>query len=227
KNIIVKEMVKELIETCELPDDYPSKEREWAYSRGGMSSIKISNSGLFLIEKTDRVRGHDLIYGKIGLTKFYFSSLTLYKRVTSGKKSERYKFKKKFKGILFLAEFNKNFRGHTLLRDRKIKSFSHLKRYIWLFFTSLVRGKKLNRIKLENKEFNQRFKTKTSDEIEARYILTPRFMEKLVSFSKESRNPVDISFRREYINIALSSKKNFYNPSIFRSMKHGQVKDVY
>lgn len=228
RDIIVREMVKQLIETCKLPKDYPGSELEWEYGiNRKIGSFGISQSGLFIIKDHDKFTGHDRILGKIGLTEFDFSALTLYKRVTSGKQSERYKYKKKFRGILFLADFNKNFRGHTLLRDKKIRSFRHLKRYIWLLFNSIVHGKKLQRIHLESKDFERHFKTKTSHEIEARYILSPNLMERLVKFRKKRRNPIDISFRNSYIAIALSSKKYFYDPSIIRRMKNGQVKDVY
>lgn len=228
RDVIVKEVVRYLMESYQSPKNQPGETVTWSYGAGRkISSFKISRSGLFFLKKGDRFVGGDRIKGTIGLTDFDFSTLTLYKRVTSSKQSERYKMKRKFEGVLFLADFNKNFRGHTLLRDKKIKSFRHLKRYIWLMFNRLTRGKALTRIHLENKDFDRRFKTKTSDEVEARYILTPNLMERIVSFSKKRRNPIDISFRHNHIAIALSSKKYFFEPSIFGRMKNRQVKEVY
>lgn len=230
RDIIVKEMVGHIIETCELPEEYPGSELEYTYGLGRkISSLKIARSGLFFLGKNSRYRGHDRIMGKIGLTEFDFSAITLYKRVRkhSNHTSRSYKDKKKFKGILFLADFNKNFRGHTVLRDKNIRSFRHLKRYILHALNNLFRKRKLERINLEDKAFNRLFTTKTSNEIEARYVLTPNFMERLVTFRKKRRNPIDISFRNSNIAIALSAKKFFFEPSIFRRMKNGQVKDVY
>src|SRR5699024_11105156 len=87
--------------------------------------------------------------------------------------------------------------------------------------------RKLNRIKLENPTFNRLFKTKTTHEIEARYILTPNFIEKIIAFRKKRRIPIDIAFRQNFISIACFSKKSFFKPSILIWMDHGQVKDVY
>src|SRR5699024_4594 len=144
KELIVKTMVKTLIETCQLPDDATEDDLRWNYYKSKkISNRRISSSGLFHLEGSDRAQGRDLIRGKIGSTTFEFAVLTLYRRIKNWKherrrgRTKKPKYKKKFRGILFLADFNKNFRGHTLLRDRKIKSFSHLKRYFWLAFNSL------------------------------------------------------------------------------------------
>src|SRR5699024_5353690 len=122
------------------------------------------------------------------------------------------KLKKRFQGVLFLADFNKGFKGHTLLQDKRVKSYQHLKRYIRMLFYKSGR-RKLNRIKLENPTFNRLFKTKTTHEIEARYILTPNFIEKIIGFN-------------QYLsNSACISNETYCKTIIFRRMKHCQVKD--
>src|SRR5699024_5236082 len=101
-------------------------------------------------------------------------------------------------------------------------------------------GNDLRRIEMENPDFNHKFKTKTSNEIEARYILTPNFMEKLIAFRKRRRKPIDISFKANKVGMAVSSKRGHFKASIFRFMtngnfktsilrymKHGKVKEVY
>ena len=232
KNIIVKEMVKQLIETYQLPDDNTDAELEWNYSgRGRMPNNGIYKSGLFVMDKIDKAFGSDLIWGQLGFTKYFLSALTLYEeKIVEGNSQNRKqheKLKKRFQGVLFLADFNKNFKGHTLLQDKRIKSYQHLKRYIRMLFVYKSGRKKLNRIKLENPKFNHLFKTKTTHEIEARYILTPNFIEKIIAFRKKRRIPIDIAFRQNFISIACFSKKSFFKPSIFKRMKHGQVKNVY
>jgi len=232
KNIIVKEMVKQLIETYQLPDNNTDAELEWNYSgRGRMPNNGIYKSGLFVMDKIDKAFGSDLIWGQLGFTKYFLSALTLYEETivegNSQNRKQHEKLKKRFQGVLFLADFNKNFKGHTLLQDKRIKSYQHLKRYIRMLFVYKSGRKKLNRIKLENPKFNHLFKTKTTHEIEARYILTPNFIEKIIAFRKKRRIPIDIAFRQNFISIACFSKKSFFKPSIFKRMKHGQVKNVY
>lgn len=231
KDIIVKEMVKQLIETYQLSDDDTDAELKWNYSgRGRMPNNGIYKSGLFIMDRIDKAFGSDLIWGKLGFTKYFLSALTLYEERTvegnSQNRKQYKKLKKRFQGVLFLADFNKSFKGHTLLQDKRVKSYQHFKRYIRMLFYKSGR-RKLNRIKLENPTFNRLFKTKTTHEIEARYILTPNFIEKIIAFRKKRRIPIDIAFRQNFISIACFSKKSFFKPSIFRRMKHGQVKDVY
>src|SRR5699024_5944534 len=126
KELIVKRMVKELIETCELPEKYPGSSLRWTYdSEKAISGRRTAKSGLFIIEKGDRVLGRDKISGKIGLTRFSLSVTKLFReksrhkrRLRSRRRRRRKKYKQKFRGILFLADFNKYFKGHTLLRDK-------------------------------------------------------------------------------------------------------------
>lgn len=231
KDVIVKEIVKQLIETYQLPDENQPQALKCHYSgKGRMPNKGIRKSGLFIMDKIDYAFGSDLIYGKLGLTNYFLSALSLYeKKIKENPQNlnTRGKRKKRFNGILFLSDFNKHFKGHTLLQDRKIKGYQHLKRYIRMFFITKSDGEKMNRIKLESSTFNKLFKTKTTHEIEARYILTPNFVDKLIDFRKKRRIPIDISFRQNFISIALFSNKRFFKPSIFKRMKQGQVKDVY
>src|SRR5699024_12455819 len=85
----------------------------------------------------------------------------------------------------------------------------------------------LRRIEMQNQDFNRKFKTKTYNEIEVRYILTSNFMKKLIAFRKRRRKPIDISFKAIKVGMAVSSKRGHFKASIFRLMKHGQVKEVY
>src|SRR5699024_548973 len=183
KDIIVKEMVKQLIETYQLSDDDTDAELKWNYSgRGRMPNNGIYKSGLFIMDRIDKAFGSDLIWGKLGFTKYFLSALTLYEERTvegnSQNRKQYKKLKKRFQGVLFLADFNKSFKGHTLLQDKRVKSYQHFKRYIRMLFYKSGR-RKLNRIKLENPTFNRLFKTKTKHEIEERYILSPNFIKKI------------------------------------------------
>src|SRR5699024_10407093 len=90
KEIIVKGMVKQLIENCQLPDDYVNKDLRWNYYKSKkISNKRISSSGVFHLERKDRAQGHDLIRGKISSTKFQFGALKLYKRIKNLKHERR------------------------------------------------------------------------------------------------------------------------------------------
>ena len=70
-----------------------------------------------------------------------------------------------FKGLCIKLDMNKNFKGHTLLMEDTI------------FHTSP--RSHLRHTELEDVNFEKRYDVYTDDEVEARYILTPTFMEKL------------------------------------------------
>src|SRR5699024_2598987 len=105
--------------------------------------------------------------------------------------------------------------------------FAHLKRTIRLFLNRLLSKKQMDTIRLESKEFNDYFKTRTTNEFEARYILTPNFMEKLVEFTKKRHYPLDVSFQKEYISMSVATKKTLYKARTFNAMEGNLIKDLY
>src|SRR5699024_10400136 len=98
---------------------------------------------------------------------------------------------------------------------------------IRLFLNRLLSKKQMDTIRLESKEFNDYFKTRTTNEFEARYILTPNFMEKLVEFTKKRHYLLDVSFHKEYIRMTAATKRSFSKTSSFNAMEGNRMKDVY
>ncbi|MBP2080085.1 DUF3137 domain-containing protein [Oceanobacillus polygoni] len=221
KRKVVKRLLKALFESANLPEDDPNYEMKWGYATNGkIDNFLIGESGLFYLNRIDRVAGKDLIIGKIGSTAFYFSELRLYKQVkSSGNERKNRKLIPRYQGVLYLADFHKHFKGHTVLRDKQIFSFQHVKRFFRHHYHRMLSGKKLTTIKMENDEFNKYFKVRTTNEFEARYILSPNLMEDLVAFRKRNRNPIDIAFRKRFISLFLYNKKDYFEPSIYNSMK--------
>lgn len=76
--------------------------------------------------------------------------------------------------LFFAAEFNKNIQNETILHLKKFNTH----------YPAIVTTKRKS-ILLENQQFNDIYTTYAQDEIEARYILTPSFMEKIVQLSQE------------------------------------------
>ena len=70
-----------------------------------------------------------------------------------------------FDGLCIKLDMNKNFKGHTILMEDTILHTSPRSH--------------LRHTELEDVNFEKRYDVFTDDEIEARYILTPTFMEKL------------------------------------------------
>ncbi|WP_170287658.1 DUF3137 domain-containing protein [Aquibacillus halophilus] len=81
-----------------------------------------------------------------------------------------------FKGLFFDVDFNKDFEGVTIILPRNNVLFDFKK------IERTLEQPELDEIELDNIEFSERFTVMTSDEVKARYILTPAFMNKILSF---------------------------------------------
>lgn len=164
--------------------------------------------------RIDRYRGEDFISGLAGKTHFECSEVHAeYKTTTTDSKGRRRThWHTIFKGLYFIADFNKHFVGTTLvLPDSAEATFG------WL-------GQKLQEmnfsrpgelVKLEDPEFEKLFVVYGTDQIEARYILSPALMRRLVSFRSRLGHAVHLSFVGGSVYIAVNPGKNLLEPSIF------------
>ena len=94
-----------------------------------------------------------------------------------------------FDGVIVRIKMNKEFSGHTV-----VKTDSLLKLDIPI-------GSKLRHTTLEDVEFENKFDVYTTDEIEARYLLTPAFMEKI--------NLLETVFRTNCVRCAFYKQEFF------------------
>jgi len=76
----------------------------------------------------------------------------------------------------------------------------------------------MNLVKLENPEFESFFQVYSTDQIEARYILTPKIMESLVKIKKQFKNDIYFSFSGTRIYMALKSDQNLFEPRFYGSI---------
>lgn len=79
-----------------------------------------------------------------------------------------------FRGIFVLFSANKNFSGQTIVRKDSGRIGNWLR----------DKFNKLENVALEDPEFEKQFEVYSDDQIEARYLLTPSFMERLLSLSR-------------------------------------------
>lgn len=70
-------------------------------------------------------------------------------------------------------------------------------------------------VKLEDVEYEKIYETSSDDQIEARYILTPKFMEKLKQLKAKKMN-VAVCFHAKNIYIGIRTNKDMFEPSITR-----------
>ncbi len=80
---------------------------------------------------------------------------------------------------------------------------------------------------MDSPEFEKEFVVYSSNQIEARYILTHTLMKRLLVFKKRSKHPVYISFIGESIHMAIEYNKDLFEPSVFRSLLNYKIAMEY
>ena len=185
----------------------------WQYnSEGRISESDYDRSQLFNT-RLDRYEGDDLVEGQIEKTDFIFSELhTQYKttKTNSDGKTET-EWHTVFKGLFAHADFNKQIKGRTfVLPEHASKQFNK-------FGMSVNDGGKTELVKLENPEFEKIFKVYGTDQIESRYILTPKMMEAMVNIYKQYKRRVYFSFIGSRIYVAMSFNRDLFEPKIIRT----------
>jgi uncharacterized protein DUF3137 len=175
-----------------------------------------------LFSEPDRMNGNDYVRGNIDGTKIEFSDVHAEKRQKDSKGRESWSTI--FKGLFIVAEFNKNFHGKTLiLPDTAQSTFGNLIGN-WLQSNNFSRDEL---VKMDDNNFEKEFVVYSSDQIEARYILSHSLMKKLLLFKNKSQHPVYISFIGNHIHMAIYYDKDLFEPSIFRSLLEYKIAMEY
>jgi hypothetical protein len=183
--------------------------------KNGIPQSAYMNSTIFPTNP-DMYNSEDHVSGKIGETQIEFSKVhSLYKtESTDSKGKHRTEWHTIFNGLFFIADFNKNFTGTTLvLPDFAEKNFGVLGK----MFQSWNLGRNERLVKLEDPEFEKIFVVYGDNQITARYILTPGIMQRIVEFRNKLDDSVYMSFRDSKIYVAISNSGNMLEPRIFRS----------
>lgn len=185
---------------------------------GWKSSIPIETyyaSKIFL-QHVDRYSGDDLVSGKLDKTAIAFSELhSEYKTETRDSKGNiQTQWHTIFKGLFFIADFNKEFKGCTVvLPDTAEKLFGFLGNMLQKM--NMARGQL---IKLEDPEFEKEFAVYGDDQITARYILSASLMERMLEFKKKTGKQVYFSFVQSRVYVAVSYNRSLFEPKIFSSL---------
>jgi hypothetical protein len=152
----------------------------------------VEASGLFQ-ESWNSEGGEDHVRGRIGATDFRFSELHLSRR-------QKKHTEVVFRGLFFVADFHKSFRGRTyLLPDRAERLFGTLGRALQAL--SRLDGTEL--VELEDPDFEKRFVCYATDPIEARYLLSTSLMRRLLELSERASGALRVSFVDESLYLAL------------------------
>lgn len=103
-----------------------------------------------------------------------------------------------FRGVMVKLDMNKSFTGNTVIRPD----------------TSLHRSpsQNLKHTTLEDVVFEKKFDVFTDDEVEARYLITPSFMERLNNMKTAfEAYAISCAFYDKYLLVGLSTRKDLFS----------------
>lgn len=178
-----------------------------------LSEAAFISSRLFA-KAPDRYHSEDQVYGFAGKTKFSFSEVHAeYKTVTQTKNGQRVDWHDILKGVVFCADFNKNFNGTTMVRPKDFSAAfgAWISTALPIFASGEI-------VKLENPDFDKSFVTYSDNQVEARYILTPSMMERISELNKRSKETISLSFTGSLVFIAFPLSENYFEPPFSRSL---------
>jgi len=182
-----------------------------------ISQDLFEKSKLFDIHQIHRYRGNDLMEGKNNEINYKLSYLQVFdKEVRKSQNKTETKISEIFNGMFYVSDFNKKFSGHTIIiPDYSTEIMGKVMGEMLNEFIGRM-GRKL--VKLEDPAFESEFSVFSTDQIEARFILTPSFIERIKLLKQHFPDPFKISFIDDSIYIAIFSKRNLLDPDIFRKL---------
>lgn len=176
---------------------------------------EFTRSDLFR-KNVDRYTGEDLFLGKRGKTTYKFSEIHAEEKHTTvnSKGQTKTTYITIFRGIFMIADFNKKLESST----RVIQARDG-------FFEKLFSGKR--KVSLENPEFEKKYNTYSDSQIEARYILSPAMMERILKLEELFNSRIDLSFRGNNVFIAIYSSKNHFEVDTSNALNSAQIDTIY
>jgi hypothetical protein len=177
----------------------------------------FEQSSLFRYQNIHSYTGSDLVKGKYGEGEFSFSELYVREitRTRSGGKTET-KISDLFKGLFYMADFNKSFKGRTVIfpdyaRQALGSQFGEM-------LNSVMAFNQTHLVTLEDVEFEKKFAIYSTDQVEARYILSPSMIEHIKTIQNKLGKDIYLSFINNKVFVALASDTDSLSPVIFQNM---------
>ncbi len=118
-----------------------------------------------------------------------------------------------YKSDLNSEKCNTIFKGLLI----SFKSFKEFKHNVLIKQNTMGVSASYNIITLEDPEFGKLFDVYGFDQIEARYLITPAFMNRMVQLSKKFAHGIFASFEKGMVNIFIPSEKDWFELPITKS----------
>jgi hypothetical protein len=191
-----------------------------------ISEEEFRASRLFTTDP-DRFSGEDLVRGSIGATALRFSELHAEYRTTStdSKGNTTTSWHTIFKGLFFVADFNKHFAGVTVVRpDAAQRLFGRIGQMMQSMGSTFS---DLELVALEDPEFEEEFVVLATDQVEARYILSTSLMRRILDYGHKTGQRMSLSFIDNQIHIAVPMSRDLFEPPLLKSCADPELIRTY
>lgn len=159
-------------------------------------------------------KGSDRIIGSTGITNYSFSQLHVrVKEVSQSGGKKKVEIKDLFRGIFMNVDFNKSFDGMVVVFPDHARGI--FGRSVGETLNTMVNRPDMQSVLLEDSSFEKRFTVMATDKVLARYVLTPKLMERLVELEDRLGYDLSISFIDGHLFLALEYDRDLFRPPIF------------
>ena len=205
KNLVVPALLKEI-------------DPGLAYNPTGCIPKQEFRKSKIFTQTASSYKGEDLVYGSYRGIPVRFSELTVQEAHSDGKTTTYETF---FKGVFMIADFNKDFKfSHWVLPDTAEAALGQV---FGNFLQKLHLPGRGHMTRMEDPAFEKKFVVYTEDDVEARYILTPKLMHTMVQLSERFRKGVSriaFAFMNSNIYIAIPIASG---SDLFEMPSHGDL----
>lgn len=169
-------------------------------------------------ESADSYAGEDLVFGSYRGIPIRFSELKVQEKHSDGKNTTYHTF---FAGIFMVADFNKDFKySHWVLPDTAEATFGQV---FGNFLQKLNLPGRGHMTRMEDPAFEKKFVVYTEDDVEARYILTPKLMHTMLKLSERFRkgaSRIGFAFMNSNVYVAIPIEGG---RDLFEMPSHGEL----
>ena len=169
-------------------------------------------------QSIDSYHGEDLVCGSYKGIPVRFSELKVQEKHSDGKNTSYHTF---FDGVFMIADFNKDFKySHWVLPDSAEAAFGQV---VGNFLQKLHLPGRGHMTRMEDPAFEKKFVVYTEDDVEARYILTPKLMHTMLKLSERFRkgaSRIGFAFMNSNVYVAIPIEGG---RDLFEMPSHGDM----
>lgn len=182
----------------------------------GLTQAQFVQSKLFTFQTIDTFSSRDYFASADKSFEGSFIDVKQVERKQSSGKSET-TYSQLFKGYLFIADFNKKFNGETFVFPDSVRNVF-----------GQVTGERLNELihrptlklaLMEDAAFEKYFAVYTSNEVESRFILSPKLIERITAFKAIFYEDIQIAFIENKLYFTISSIDDLFAPGVFTNLQ--------